>query len=164
MSRPWRRERGHSTVASRRKQERREKRGGVADVDSTTRVLFFNSILLSFDSSPPLLPLEVLDAGLLERPPDVPMPARGEQGVAAVVRVQGDRGEVESLHHFGHRKTCFLPFFFFPLGSLVRPLRCAQRRVRGEASLDRAAAAESQIKGESWAVGERRVVASNEER
>lgn len=97
--------------------------------------LFFSIPMSSLsNSSPPLLPLKVLHAGLLERPLDVPVPARGEEGVAAVVRVQGDRGEVESLDYFGHRKT-FLYIFLFPLWALLSPVAlCAKASARGEAS------------------------------
>lgn len=66
---------------------------------------------LSLHSLLSLSPLEVLHAGLLERELDVSVPARGEQRVAAVVRVQGDRGKVEAPDDFGCHRCCFLSFY-----------------------------------------------------
>lgn len=45
------------------------------------------SLYLSTLSPSSFLPLKVVDAGLLERPLDVAVPARGDQGVTAVFRV-----------------------------------------------------------------------------
>lgn len=72
--------------SQREKGEKRKTGGG--DVDSTTRVFFDSSLSLSLNSlSTSFLPLKVVDAGLLERPLDVAVPARGDQGVTAVFRV-----------------------------------------------------------------------------
>ena len=121
-TRSRRREHDHSRRLSVREREEKKRscRKKSGWFDSTTprvqsKCFLSPSLSLSLSLSLPSLlslsPLEVLHAGLLERELDVSAPARGEQRVAAVVRVQGDRGKVEALDDFGCHRCCFLSFY-----------------------------------------------------
>ena len=76
----------HRAFSQREKGEKRKTGGGDVEFNNA-RFFIPASLYLSTLLSTSFLLLKVVDAGLLERPLDVAVPARGDQGVTAVFRV-----------------------------------------------------------------------------